>query len=62
MHKENASEKKQYFPPQVTKLTQDQARQFVKDRTNRSDHEVDDLLESLRQEGCDQRDQHQKTS
>jgi hypothetical protein len=63
MKKESDSRKmkKKYFPPTVTKLTQDQAKQLVKDRTNQSDQEADDVLNSLRQEQLSQTEQHRKT-
>jgi len=42
--------KKPYSPPTLTKLTPEQARHFVAHRTNCSDQEAQDALESLRQE------------
>jgi hypothetical protein len=39
--------KKPYSPPTVTKLTPEQARQFVAERANCSDQEAEDFLESL---------------
>jgi hypothetical protein len=42
--------KKPYFPPSVTKLTPNQAKQFVVDRTNSSEEGAEDFVESLRQQ------------
>jgi hypothetical protein len=40
--------KKPYSPPTLTKLTTEQARQFVADRNNCSEEEATDSLKSLR--------------
>jgi hypothetical protein len=50
MQSDSEGEKKSYSPPTVTKLTPEQARQFVKGRTNCSDQEAADFLESMRRE------------
>ncbi len=42
--------KKPYFPPSVTKLTPNQAKKVVVDRTHSSDEEAEDFVESLRQQ------------
>ena len=44
------NKKKPYLPPTLTKLTPEQARQFVIDHASCSDQEALDLLESLRRE------------
>ena len=62
MKKDSDSRKKKYFPPKATKLTEDQAKQFVKKWMNQSDQEAEDLLNSLRQEQSDQTEQRRKTS
>jgi hypothetical protein len=50
MQSASKSKKKPYSPPTVTKLTPEQARQFVVDRLNCSDQEAVDFLKSLRRE------------
>ena len=40
--------KKPYLSPTLTKLTPDQARKLVTERTHRNDQEAADLLQSLR--------------
>jgi len=45
-----SKERKPYSPPKVTKLTAVQAKQFVMDRTDYSDQEAEDLLDSQRRE------------
>jgi hypothetical protein len=50
MQLDSEGKKKPYCPPAVTKLTREQAKQFVADRTNCSDQEAADFLESLRRE------------
>jgi hypothetical protein len=50
MRSDSKGKKKPYSPPAVTKLTLEQAKQFVADRTNCSDQEAADILESLRRE------------
>jgi hypothetical protein len=47
---DSESKKQPYSPPSVRKLTLEQANQFVASRTNCSDQEAAELLESLRQE------------
>jgi len=39
-----------YFPPVLTKLTVEQAIQFVSEHTDHSEQQAIELLESLRQE------------
>jgi hypothetical protein len=48
MQARSEGKKKRYSPPTVTKHTLEQAKQFVVDRTNCTDQEAVDLLESLR--------------
>lgn len=43
-------EKKPYSPPKLTKLTAVQVTQFVMDRTDCSNQEAEDFLDSLRRE------------
>jgi hypothetical protein len=62
MKKDSDSRKKKYFPPKATKLTEDQAKQFVKEWMNQRDREAEDLLNSLRQEQSSQTEQRRKTS
>jgi len=50
MQFDSESKKKPYSPPTLTKLSTDQAKQFVASNTNCGDQEATDLLESLRQE------------
>ena len=50
MKSDSKGNKKPYAPPTVTKLPPEQAKQFVADRTNCSDQEAADILESLRRE------------
>jgi hypothetical protein len=50
MQFDSESKKKPYSPPTVTKLTLEQAKQFVAGHANCSDQEATDLLESLRRE------------
>jgi hypothetical protein len=50
MQSSSVGKKKVYFPPAATKLTQEQARQFVAGRADCSDQEAEDLLESLLRE------------
>jgi hypothetical protein len=55
MKKENGrlsskKKKRPYSPPTMTKLTPEQAKQFVVEHANCSDREAEDLLESLRRE------------
>ena len=45
-----AKRKKTYLSPTFTKLTPEQAEQFVAERTHRNDREAAEFLESLRQE------------
>lgn len=47
---DSKGKKKPYSTPTVTKLTPEQAKQFVVERTNCSDQEAADVLESLRRE------------
>ncbi len=53
MKNERKPRKKSYSPPTVSKLTKDQAKQFVTDRTNCSQQEADEVLESLEGERQD---------
>jgi hypothetical protein len=46
----STQEKKPYLPPTATKLTLDQAKQFVADKTNRSEEEAADFLESMQEQ------------
>ena len=50
MQFDSEGKKKPYSSPTLTKLSTDQAKQFVASNTNCSDQEAADLLESLRQE------------
>jgi hypothetical protein len=50
MQSDSDSKKKPYSPPTATKVTLEQAKQFVADHSNCSDQEAMDLLESLRRE------------
>jgi hypothetical protein len=50
MKPDSKAKKKPYSPPTVAKLTPEQAKQFVAHRTNCSDQEAADFLESLRRE------------
>jgi hypothetical protein len=43
-------QKRPYFPPKLKEITQEQAEQLVKDRTNCSDSEAEDIVESLLRE------------
>jgi hypothetical protein len=54
--------KKTYSPPTVTKLTRDEAKQFVTDRTNCSQQEADEVLESLEEEKQNWTKQDRKAS
>jgi hypothetical protein len=47
---DSESKKQPYFRPSVTKLTLEQARQFVASHANCSDRIAAELLESLRRE------------
>ena len=42
------TQKRPYSPPKLTKVTPEQAEQMVKDRTNCSDSEAKQFMESLR--------------
>lgn len=44
------SKKRPYSSPKITKVTHEQARKLVADRTNCSGQEAENVLESLRQE------------
>jgi hypothetical protein len=55
-------EQEKLSPTHVTKLTPDQAKQFVRERTNSSDKEADYVLDSLRQEQHGQTKQDRKAS
>ena len=50
MQSDSDSKKKPYSPRTATKVTLEQAKQFVADHSNCSDQEAMDLLESLRRE------------
>jgi hypothetical protein len=50
MQSSSVGKKKAYLPPAVTKLTQEQAKQFVAGRAHCSGQEAEDLLESLLRE------------
>ncbi len=50
MQSDSEGKKKPYSPPTITKMTPEQARQYVVDRTNCSEQEAADFLESLRRE------------
>jgi hypothetical protein len=50
MKSDSEGKKKPYAPPTVTRLPPERAKQFVADRTNCSDQEAADILESLRRE------------
>jgi hypothetical protein len=50
MQSNSRSKKKPYPRPAATKVTPEQARQFVANRLNCSDQEAVNLLESLRRE------------
>jgi hypothetical protein len=50
MHFDSESNKETYTPPTATKLTLEQAKQFVARHIDRSDQEAMELLESLRRE------------
>lgn len=60
MKNEREPRKKSYSPPTVSKLTEDEAKKFVADRTNCSDEEAQDVLESLREEQQDKKKEGQK--
>jgi hypothetical protein len=50
MQSDPGSKKKPYSPPDITPLSLEQAKQFVSRRTNCSDPEATEFLESLRRE------------
>jgi hypothetical protein len=50
MQSDPGGKKKPYSPPAITPLSLEQATQFVSRRTNCSEQEATDFLESLRQE------------
>lgn len=50
MQFDSESKKRPYSPPTVTKLTLEQAKQFVPDHANGTDQEATDPLESLRRD------------
>jgi len=50
MKKETPGKKRPYSAPTVRKLTLEQAKRFVAERTKCSDAEATELLESLRRE------------
>jgi len=47
---ERKSRKKKYSPPTVSQLTLDQAKDFVRERSNGNGEQPEDLLEALRRE------------
>lgn len=56
MQFDSESKNQLYSPPTVTKLTQEQAKQFVASNANCSDQKATELLESL----CQKRQQNEK--
>jgi hypothetical protein len=56
MQFDSESKKQLYSPPTVTKLTLEQAKQFVASYANCSDQKATELLESL----CQERQQNEK--
>ncbi|HZZ16983.1 MAG TPA: hypothetical protein VFE08_13590 [Candidatus Sulfotelmatobacter sp.] len=60
MKNESKPRKKEYCSPTLTKLAEDEAKKFVTDRTNCSDEEAQDVLESLREEQQDKKKEGQK--
>jgi hypothetical protein len=60
MKNESKPRKKVYSAPTLTKLAEDEAKKFVTDRTNCSDEEAQDILESLREEQQDKKKEDQK--
>jgi hypothetical protein len=53
MSSDSEDKKKPYVRCAATKVTSEQAKEFVTDRANCSDREATDLLESLRRELLD---------
>jgi vacuolar-type H+-ATPase subunit H len=60
MKNESKLRKKVYSAPTLTKLAEDKAKKFVAERTNCSDEEAQDVLESLREEQQDSNKEVQK--
>jgi vacuolar-type H+-ATPase subunit H len=60
MKNESKPRKKVYAAPTLTKLAEDEAKKFVTERTNCSDEEAQDVLESLRDEQQDSNKEVQK--
>ena len=59
---ERKSRKRKYSPPAVSQLTLDQAKDFVRERSNGNGEHAEDLLESLRCEQSEKSKQSRKTS
>jgi hypothetical protein len=56
----SAKQKRPYFPPKLAEVSPEQAEEFLKDRTNCSDSEAKNIVESLRSGGWGQ--QYRKAS
>ena len=59
---ERKSRKKKYSPPTVSQLTLEQAKDFVRERSNGNGEQPEDLLESLRSEQREKGTLSRKTS